>query len=294
MLIDPRNNIPFYVGKGKHDRVYHHVRDVRCDSNHQSNKAKCKIIKEILDQELNVKYEKIHSNLPNQEACEFEKQLINSIGTIKNKTGPLTNWQPGGEAGGCTTKRTIICYSMDGKELHTYNSIREASEITGIHTSSLYAALTGIMSRAGNFKWAYKGQDIKYIKNISKNKPITQYSFEGVKIRDFESVIQAATILNINPSAINDACHGRTYSSAGYRWAHQNKLLIMPDNPKLYRDRAKTYSAIDNQGNIIGTYKSILEAGKALGIKHPSGINEVCRGKVKRCGGYFWKVVFNN
>lgn len=38
----------------------------------------------------------------------------------------------------------------------------------------------------------------------------------------------------------------------------------------------------------IGRFKSVTDAGKALGID-PSGISKVCKGKTKSCGGYKWK-----
>jgi hypothetical protein len=44
--IDPRNNLPFYIGKGKDTRKYAHLYN---EQSKRENPTKAQIIKEILD-----------------------------------------------------------------------------------------------------------------------------------------------------------------------------------------------------------------------------------------------------
>jgi hypothetical protein len=45
-LIDPRNNLPFYTGKGKEERMYLHVKKVKNNSMHNKNKRDVKLMNE--------------------------------------------------------------------------------------------------------------------------------------------------------------------------------------------------------------------------------------------------------
>ncbi|MCC9161688.1 GIY-YIG nuclease family protein, partial [Enterococcus faecalis] len=52
MLVDPRNNQPFYVGKGSNDRVSSHTKNVQNNPNNATS-LKDRIILEILTDGLN-------------------------------------------------------------------------------------------------------------------------------------------------------------------------------------------------------------------------------------------------
>jgi len=99
MYIDPRNNNPFYVGKGKGQRLFDHLREARkikgrCTS-HRINK-----IRGILKEGLEPIIKKVKENLAEQEAYSLEKDLIESIGRRNLGVGPLINVIPGGDGFG--------------------------------------------------------------------------------------------------------------------------------------------------------------------------------------------------
>lgn len=86
---------PFYIGKGKNDRMFYHLKLDEKDSNHiKKNK-----IKHL--QELNMKpiINKIYEFIDFQSALNFEKQLIILIGRITQGNGPLSNMTDGGMGG---------------------------------------------------------------------------------------------------------------------------------------------------------------------------------------------------
>lgn len=91
--VDPRNNQPFYIGKGKGNRFNHHIKNLNDGNNlHKTNKIK-KILSENLDPIINI----ISSGLTETEAFEMERILILKFGRIDNKTGCLVNLTDGGE-----------------------------------------------------------------------------------------------------------------------------------------------------------------------------------------------------
>jgi len=88
---------PFYIGKGSGKKqLYRHLRDV---NNLTKNSLKCSKIKNIIALNLQPVILKILDNLSENDAFLIEKQLIESIGRIDIKTGPLTNLKDGGRGG---------------------------------------------------------------------------------------------------------------------------------------------------------------------------------------------------
>ena len=89
-LIDPRVSLPFYVGKGKDDRVYFHLSEksrAKSDNERKFNKIQ-KIRKEGYEPEI-----KIVQYFENEnDAYSYEEQLIKKYGRIRyDEDGILTN-----------------------------------------------------------------------------------------------------------------------------------------------------------------------------------------------------------
>lgn len=86
-LIDPRNSKPFYVGKGKGERMYAHEREAEGKSQH----PKCKVIREIKSLDYVIEYKILKRFADEAEAYLYEAEVILSIG-LEN----LTNLMHGG------------------------------------------------------------------------------------------------------------------------------------------------------------------------------------------------------
>jgi hypothetical protein len=76
ILVDPRNNKPFYVGKGTDRRMYEHVAEVKRGS--CTNVAKAAIINELLAVGLEPEYKIYDKNLTEKRAYIIEGALINA------------------------------------------------------------------------------------------------------------------------------------------------------------------------------------------------------------------------
>lgn len=92
MLIDSRNNEPFYVGKGIGSRCYSHVKEAIYYPEKRS--LKLNKIRSILNDGYEVIIKKVENNVSDLDAIDFECLLISEIRDFKFS---LTNMTDGGD-----------------------------------------------------------------------------------------------------------------------------------------------------------------------------------------------------
>lgn len=87
-LVDPRTNVPFYVGKGKGSRAYSHL----AKKSKTKNFKKDKIIDEIYSSGKEPIVDIFLTNLDESDAYDIEQKTISKLGRIGiEKNGVLTN-----------------------------------------------------------------------------------------------------------------------------------------------------------------------------------------------------------
>lgn len=92
LLIDPRNDAVFYVGKGKGDRAYQHSKNAK--NGVIDNAPKHRVIREIIDAGLEVRVHIIHRTDSETEAYRAERFFIRSLascGLTNISNGSMTN-----------------------------------------------------------------------------------------------------------------------------------------------------------------------------------------------------------
>lgn len=88
-LIDPTTNTPFYIGKGKNDRCYSHLKETEEST---ENIYKFRKIRSIRSAGLEIIVRKLHTDLDEETAYAIEEQLIELYGRkIEREDGILTN-----------------------------------------------------------------------------------------------------------------------------------------------------------------------------------------------------------
>lgn len=93
VLYDPRNNKPFYVGKGKKHRL-----SATVNINQTGNALKRKFLSEMESDGLKPKIEIVAEYPEETNALTHEKELIQKYGRIIKGDGILTNYSDGGDS----------------------------------------------------------------------------------------------------------------------------------------------------------------------------------------------------
>lgn len=219
-LIDPRDCQPFYVGKGKDDRMFVHEREVKGNWKN-SNKPHHIRIRDILSEGLSITYDKILINVTERQALNREREVIQQLGRFRNGTGILLNISSGGSHGGASEK-SVNQYDMSGTLLNTFPSAKIASESTPANRSYITQCCKGRRKSAGGFIWSYTDSLVSpqpYRKQYERE--VLQFTVEGVLIQGHRSVTAAAKIVNRSVHALSSACRGVSATCAGYVWKYQ-------------------------------------------------------------------------
>ncbi len=276
LLIDPSDNKPFYVGKGRDNRAWKHIslrsnKKVRKTNPHLYNK-----ISKIIDDGLEVICTICFSGT--EEVCfKYEQELIQLHGRTTHG-GILTNICKGGE--GLTRDGiSVVQYTMWGEYINTYPSAKEAARINGFKT---YSCITSCCKRKERsykgFLWCYENE-LPQILTCAK--PVYQWTLDGILIKIHRNCAHAARELECDSSTINDCANGLTNTAKGFLWSKTQ----IPPSLKLSK---KKKSVIHEQSQTI--YASVIEASTATGCS-VQDICAVCKGKKEHIKGFTFKYV---
>ena len=185
-----------------------------------------------------------------------------------------------------------VCqYTKDGEKIATYNSISEASLLTGIKTGIISYFFNRPSHVSGDFIWRKEGEEyrgeLKDTLKVNERKIITQYDLQGNKLQVYPSIHEAKKTFKSNHSNIDEVLAGRRRNANGFIWRYgdgPDKIEVIKKN--LYT-RSKTVSCYDFEGNKKGCYKSMREAAK-VHKRTSVGIINAVNGKSKSASELIW------
>ncbi len=257
---------PFYIGKGKGNRLLEHMRLYNGGNKHKNNK-----IKKIIKNNKNPIIIKLFENLSEKMSLEIEKNSIELIGRKDKKIGPLLNYTDGGEgiSGYKFTdeykkirNKSVIKYDTIGNILNKYNSIEEASIDNKVSKNSIIRCCNGGVKFSENkFIYLYSNIPFRERAKLDGNKySIIRIDSEGIK-KEYSSTEEASIDNLINKSNINAACKGIRFQAGGYIWRynkHPKSDYYLSQINKKWKDLIPflTKEIIDLNGI---KYKNILD-----------------------------------
>lgn len=130
---DPANDTPFYVGMGKGNRKFAHLREAKNNPEPVQGQHKLNTIRKMIREGRNPAIEVVYETEYRDHALEFECSLIATLGRQDLGTGTLTNKTSGGEgvSGISDEQREIISSRMKGKS-PARNTVTGSNELASI------------------------------------------------------------------------------------------------------------------------------------------------------------------
>lgn len=121
-------------------------------------------------------------------------------------------------------------------------------------------------------------------------KKIYQYSTDGLFIKEFESLRDAARFLNCNISTISKSIKkdSKNKSACGFLWSY-DKLIKHEGS---FGQNTICILQCNINGDSLKKWASICLAARELKLSK-SGIIRCCKGKQKQCGGFTFKYITN-
>lgn len=220
------------------------------------------------------------------DAYALEEEIVNEDFIKSSKTYNLTKGGVISMSG--VNKIPIAQYTLDGKFIRTWESIKEAQE--ALNLNAIYNAVCNRSKYCGDFQWRYFEGDKSDIESVNKKeKSVYQFDMQGNLLKCWKSASEASKQFS-NPgsakTAIGNVCNGRTHQAYGYYWSFRPKFD--------YKPKGTAVAKYDDEGNFIESYTSIAEAGIKNGMPSHNNIGAAIKGTQKRCGGFRWRYFYGN
>ena len=270
LLMDPRTDLPFYVGKGIGNRVKHHYRD-SCvvDNPHKTHK-----IKRLKALGYQPKWTIIFETQSEQEALEEETRNIIKWGRKGiDKGGLLTNIMLfGGEENllcGPNAKK-VDQYDLLGNYIQTFDSCQTAAracgKVSGSPISVCCSKNNSKRKSAHGFYWSYNGTSLELEWCLGRKYFVYQWDLQGNFIATHSSLTNACINTNTNVANIQSAIKLKT-SANKFQWTKEYKSpgKYVP-TPRRQIKLEQIYQW-DFNGALVRTHNSVYHAIKHLGIR---------------------------
>lgn len=238
----------------------------------------------------NIKHIILFENLTQEEAKSKEIELIKQYNTLQPNGYNLTK---GGdnvsEKIHSEETRKKISQALTGKHPSEETKLKLSMALSGKNNPFYGKTWTAEHRKKIKENRKYTNHSEETKRKISKSNygekskcaiKVSQYSLEGVFLKEWCSASEAARQLNLNQSNISEVCRGIRNECGGYIWRYYKEENITPTKKKSVKRVIQKLN-----GKIIKIYDSISVAGRELNLD-PSSITKCCKGKNFTCGGF--------
>lgn len=169
-------------------------------------------------------------------------------------------------------------YSLDGQLIKKYTSASEAANDLNIDCNNIRRACRGNVYANGSY-WKFNDNNtpiIDLIKQYKDNyfldnrRAIEEYTLDGIYLRTWRSLKDAAEAYKCTSSNIYRACHNYLESACGSLWTYVDSEEDMIQRSYDYKhkidSRAMPIDQYTLEGQFIKTYPSISKAASDLGV----------------------------
>ena len=179
-----------------------------------------------------------------------------------------------------TNKTKVDQYSLDGVFIKTYDSITEAANQYNTSDSNIQSVCAGISYTAVGFVWRYHKDPYNLYEIKTHCKKIDMYTKNGVFIRTYNSIIEAALDINADDANIAACCRGKANTVKGYVFRYEGDSFEKYIKYKIRQ--------LDLNHNEIDKYTSITKASNETKIKQHI-IKRILNGKINDSDEFLWE-----
>ena len=119
--------------------------------------------------------------------------------------------------------KRVYQYDYNGKLINSFHSLSEAEDITGVLKTSICDVCNNKLNSAGGYYWSYillEDSSILFTNNMRGGKWCYQYTIDGIFIKKYPTVREAARVNNYDNSAISKVCRGKQKTYKGFIWSY--------------------------------------------------------------------------
>lgn len=118
-------------------------------------------------------------------------------------------------------KNPIVCLDENDNIIAEYDSISQASKLTGISAGNISKCCRGILKSVNGQIWKYKyEEDALNYATKSRPKSVIQFDKNGVKLAEYASMSEAERITGVSLSDIGACCRHKRLTAGGFVWRY--------------------------------------------------------------------------
>lgn len=221
---------------------------------------------------------------------EDEAYLLEKLLVTKEfiKRPDVYNMTVGGKNGSVLTKdKPVYQYDLDGNLLNMFDTIELASKSIDTDYWLIVASCEDYKITCKGFYWRYtseffeSGIHTAYTPG-TRNIKVIQYSKAGYKIKEWESLTEAAISLQCDRSSISSSCKGEPHRKicGGYQWRYASDNLDCVDAIDTKGGPPRKIAKLTQDYVLLESYESIKEAEFKSGISKTSIHKGLKHGKI--------------